>query len=250
MPDAIAAAMATPGLAWLMLAIVIAGIVRGFTGFGTAMIFVPVAGMFLAPAQIIALITLTGVGSTAGLLPRAWSQADLRQVGLLAGSALVTVPLGLWIMTQLDAVVVRWIVSGIVGITLLGLIWGWRYDGRITRRGLVAIGVAAGVVGGMTGLTGPVVVLFYLSGHGLVQLIRANTIVFLAALDVVIVANLMIMGNMDWSMVWLAVILGVPYMLATIAGQALFAPGRQHMYRRAAFAVIGLAVVSGLPVWS
>ena len=35
MPDPFVAALATPGLPWLMLAIGVAGIVRGFSGFGT-----------------------------------------------------------------------------------------------------------------------------------------------------------------------------------------------------------------------
>lgn len=250
MPDAAWAALATPGLEWLALTIGIAGFVRGFTGFGTALIFVPVAGIFLPPAQVIAVITLTGVASTAALLPRAWGQADLRQVALLAFAALLTVPLGLVIMDRLDAVSVRWIVSGVAGTTLLALVLGWRYGGHVSWPGLVAIGAAAGVVGGMTGMTGPVVILFYLSGHGLVQLVRANTIVFLSALDVVIVVNLLWRGDAEWVAVWLAGILAVPYFLTTLAGQALFAPARQKLYRYAAFTVIGIAVVSGLPIWT
>ena len=57
MPDTLLQAWATPGLIWLLVAIGIAGIVRGFTGFGTALIFVPVAGIFLSPAIVIGVIT-------------------------------------------------------------------------------------------------------------------------------------------------------------------------------------------------
>ena len=87
--------LATPGLIWLVVTIGAAGIVRGFTGFGTALIFVPVAGMFLPSAEVIALITLTGVASTMALLPKAWATAEKRDVGLLSLAALVTVPVGL-----------------------------------------------------------------------------------------------------------------------------------------------------------
>ena len=155
MPDILATALATSGLVWLLLTIAAAGIVRGFTGFGTALIFVPVAGIFLEPQIVIALITLTGVASTAALLPRAWGQADRREVGTMGLAALVTVPLGLWLLTLLDREAVRWIVAGVAAVTLTALIAGWRYRGKVAMPGLLGIGAAAGGIGGLTGADGP-----------------------------------------------------------------------------------------------
>ncbi|HKL44784.1 MAG TPA: sulfite exporter TauE/SafE family protein [Roseovarius sp.] len=249
MPDALIQLAATPGLIWLMLAIGAAGIVRGFTGFGTALIFVPVAGIFLPPAVIVGVMMLTGIASSGALLPRAWGQADRREVGLLAFAALLTVPLGLWLMARLDAQMVRWIVAVVAGLTLLALVTGWRFSRRVSRRGLVGIGGVAGVLGGLTGLTGPAVILFYLAGQAAVQSVRANTILFLGALDVVIVANLLLRGAVAWSTVILALALAVPYFITTLIGQSLFDPRHERTYRWAAYSVIALAVVSGLPIW-
>jgi uncharacterized membrane protein YfcA len=242
MPEALATA--------LMLAIGLAGIVRGFTGFGTALIFVPVAGIFLAPQVVVGVITLTGIASTSALLPRAWGQADRREVGVLALAALITVPLGLWLMGMLDPVTIRWIVATVAAITLGALIAGWRFSGVVSRPMLIAIGAVAGVIGGLTGLTGPVVILFYLAGQSLAQTVRANTILFLAVLDVVIVANLLLQGRVEWHIFLLALVLAVPYFITSLIGQALFDPRHERLYRWAAYAVIGLAVLSGLPLWT
>ncbi len=250
MPEALIQVWATPGLIWLILTISVAGIVRGFTGFGTALIFVPVAGIYLPPAVVIGVITLTGIASTGALLPRAWGQADRREVGLLALAALVTVPLGLWIMASLDTGVVRWIVAAIAGLTLAALVSGWRFSGYVTRPRLLGIGAMAGVIGGLTGLTGPAVILFYLAGQAAVQTVRANTILFLAALDVVIVCNLLWSGSIAWDTVFLALTLAVPYFVTTLIGQALFDPHHERIYRWTAYGVIALAVISGLPIWS
>jgi uncharacterized membrane protein YfcA len=250
MPEALATALAAPGLPWLMLAIGLAGIVRGFTGFGTALIFVPVAGIFLAPQVVVGVITLTGIASTSALLPRAWGQADPREVGVLALAALITVPLGLWLMGMLDPVTIRWIVATVAAITLGALIAGWRFSGVVSRPMLIAIGAVAGVIGGLTGLTGPVVILFYLAGQSMAQTVRANTILFLAALDVVIVANLLLQGRVEWHIFLLALVLAVPYFITSLIGQALFDPRHERLYRWAAYAVIGLAVLSGLPLWT
>ncbi|WP_299843620.1 sulfite exporter TauE/SafE family protein [uncultured Roseovarius sp.] len=249
MPDILAQVLATPGLVWLILTISVAGIVRGFTGFGTAMIFVPIAGIFLQPATVVTVMVLTGIASTAALIPRAWRQASRAEVGLLALAAMITVPVGLWFLVLLDQLTVRWIVAAIVGSTFILLVAGWRFSGTIRWPGLLMIGGAAGAIGGLTGLTGPIVVLFYLAGKSAAQTIRANTILFLAALDVVIAGNLLLRGTVGLAEVALAATLAVPYFITTMIGQALFDPKLERFYRVAAYAVIGLAVVSGLPLW-
>lgn len=250
MPEAVLSAFATPGLGALLLTIAIAGVVRGFTGFGTALIFVPVAGLYLSPADIITVMTLTGVASTAALVPRAWGHGETREVGILVAGALVTVPLGLWAMTQLPQEAVRWTVSAIAAVTLGALVTGWRYDGTLGAAGLLAVGLGAGLMGGLTGLTGPVVILFYLAGRKRAQVVRANTILFLAALDVAIVINLLAGGLARAEIVWLAGVLAVPYFLTSLVGQRLFDPAREAVYRYGAYIVIGGALIRGLPIWS
>ncbi|MEM7076588.1 MAG: sulfite exporter TauE/SafE family protein [Pseudomonadota bacterium] len=250
MPDALGAALATPGLVWLCAAIAIAGLVRGFTGFGTALIFVPVAGIFLPPTSVVGIMALTGMISSAALLPRAWSQADRLDVGVLAAAALVTVPLGLSLMTRLDIEVVRWVVAAVASVTLMALVTGWRFSGRVSRPAMLAIGAAAGIVGGLTGLTGPVVILFYLTGRALAQTVRANTILFLAVLDLVLVVNLLLRGALDLRLAAIGGVLSVPYLVTSLLGQALFHPDLERAYRALAYGVIALAVLSGLPLWS
>ncbi len=250
MPDAIPAALALPGFWWLAGVLLVAGIVRGFSGFGSALIFVPVAGIFLPPTHVIAIIALVEVASIAALVPRAWGQADRAQVGLLVLAALPAVPLGLAVTEALDAAAVRWIVAAFATCTLIALASGWYFTHKVRLPALLLIGAAAGLLGGMTGMTGPIVVLFYLAGRSAAQSVRANTILFLAALDLVIVISLGLRGFAEIPVLWLAGLLAVPYFLAMMIGQALFHPEHERLYRRAALAIIALAVVTGLPVWA
>lgn len=250
MPEALAAVWTTPGLLWLLLTIGLAGVVRGFTGFGTALVFVPVAGIFLPPQVVVGVITLTGIASSSALLPRAWGQANRGEVALLALAAVMTVPIGLRLMTWLDPVTIRWIVAAVAAVTLGALVAGWRYSGTAGMPVLIAIGAAAGVIGGLTGLTGPVVILFYLAGRAGAQSVRANTILFLAVLDVVIVANLLWRGAVDGRIFLLALTLALPYLATALIGQSLFDARHERLYRLCAYSVIALAVLSGLPIWN
>lgn len=249
MPDALLAALETPGLVWLCLTIGAAGFIRGFTGFGTAMIFVPIGIRFLPTADVVFLMGVTGLASTLALAPQAWRDCDRGEVGTLALAATLTVPLGLWMMTRIDPLALRWMVAGMVGLTLLAVVTGWRWQGRPGWLGRLAIGGGGGVVGGMTGLTGPVVIVFYLANARDVVKVRANTIIFLALLDLVIVVNILLGGLSDPDMLWVALILSMPYLVTTLIGKRLFAPSLERIYRLTAYGVIALAVTSSLPIF-
>ena len=249
MPDALALAIETPGLAALLLTMAIAGVVRGFTGFGTALIFVPVAGFYLPPGAVIFLMTITGMASNITLLPKALRDGEVTEVSRLAVGALLATPLGLWIMTQIDAQTLRWIVALAATITLVALMSGWRYRGEVRAGHLPAIGGGAGLLGGMTGLTGPVVILFYLAGTRPVQVIRGNTILFLALLDVIIAIIMLATGLADPALIWVGVLLSVPYLVTSLIGQRLFDPSREAVYRWLAYIIIAGAVLRGLPIW-
>lgn len=249
MHDLLELAHSFPGFNWLLLTISAAGIIRGFTGFGTAMIFVPIANLYLPPQQVILIITLTGIGSAFALLPRAVTQAELKDVSILGIAALITVPLGVWLISQFDHVTIRWIAAGLILALLVALLLGWRYRGGLSYPGMGAIGGVAGVFGGLTGLTGPVVILFYLASGARALIVRANTIVFLAMLDVVIAINLAISGYWTREIVIISIVLCIPYFITSRIGQSFFAPEYERLYRLAAYGVIGMAVLTGLPLW-
>lgn len=249
MPEALTVALSTPGLTWMAATFLVAGLVRGFTGFGSALIFVPVATQFIPMVDVITIIVFTGIASATALLPRAWSKADHSEVSILVLATLLTVPIGYWILGQLDPVTLRWVVAGIVTVTLAAVITGWRYEGRLGLPGRLAIGGGAGIVGGLSGMTGPVVIIFYLANaRRSVESVRANTILFLAATDVIILCNLLWNGEVRMDMIWVSAILCVPYLTTAMVGQALFRPSFEGIYRMAAYSVIGIAVISGLPV--
>lgn len=249
MPDLLASALQAEGLIWLALAYCVAGVVRGFTGFGTAMIVVPVGAVFFPLPEVVFIMTVTGVGAAMSLMPKAWPVANKNEVLKLSVAAFVTIPIGISLLLFLDPIALRWAITAIVFTLIAYLIAGWRYNSALSTGGLLSVGAAAGLVGGTTGLTGPVVILFYLASANAVQVIRANTILFLALLDVAIAANILLRGLADATNLVIALILTIPYFLASLVGQALFDPAKEKLYRNAAYTiVIGVAIIS-MPVF-
>jgi len=249
MEAVIALAGGAGGLALLAGTIAVAGLVRGFTGFGTALIFMPVATSVIDPALAILILVATGMAVWPVLLPGAWRLADRRDVAWMGAAALVAAPLGVAALGLVPEAALRWGVSVVAALTLAALVTGWRYAGRVGWPGLACVGAASGVLGGATGLGGPPAILFYLAGPSGVAQVRANTILFLCVLDVAILANLVAQTAIGGPALALGALLAVPYVATTLVGQALFRPGHARAYRALAYALIGGAILTGLPLW-
>lgn len=249
MPEFVTAALATPGLGWLVAVALAAGVVYGFAGFGAALIFMPVATIFIAPEVAVAAFAVSALASLFTVVPKAWAVADRSAVSLMIIAAVVTAPIGIWVLRTTDDVLLRWIVSGVVLITLIALIAGWRYSGSPSQKARIAVGAATGFVGGATGLMGPIVVLFNLSGSDPVAVSRANSLIFLTFSSLALLPLMALQGILDLASVLLGLLLLVPYGLGALAGQALFRPQYEKLYRMCAYAIIGLAVLLGLPIY-
>ena len=230
-------------LIWIGGAAVLAGLVRGFAGFGTALIYLPLASLSLSP--IWALITLT-VMDLIGPLPnvqRAWREGRPREVGLLVVAAAVTVLPGLWVLQAIGTLGFRWLVAAICLLTVAALVSGWRWTERMTRPRILAIGGTAGFFGGAAGLPGPPVILAYMAAPLPASSVRANVLLFLVAWDMLFGAVLFLSGHLDTAAVILGAALIPPYLIANITGAWLFRPHRERAYRILAYVLISASAV-------
>ena len=249
MPEIVSAALETAGLEWLLLITIVAGVVYGFAGFGAALIFMPVAVMFVTPAVAIVTFSITSMSSFLTVFPKALPLVDRRAVTVLILSAAVAASFGIWVLRISDVIVIRWAVVIICAVTLVALIAGWRYE-VVPRLGTrIAIGCATGFVGGVSGLLGPIMVLFQLAGRDAIATTRATTVVFLTMTSLLLLPLMFLQGVLTREAIALGLLLFVPYGAGSLIGQALFRPDRERVYRMAAYLIIGLATLMGLPLW-
>lgn len=245
----IADTLALPGFVWVLVVTVVAGVVYGFAGFGAALVYMPVATAFVPVEMAIAAFGVTALASLVSVVPRAWGQADRRNVVLMIVVATLALPLGIAVLRLNDVTTMRWAVLAVTTLTLVALVLGWRYKAAPTRVARVSVAAATGVVGGATGLVGPIMVLFQLSGQEGVARARANTLVFLTITGLLTVPLMAMQGLLTVEAVVLGLILIVPYGVASRIGQALFDPDMQVLYRWVAYVIIAAAIVMGLPVF-
>lgn len=249
MPDLLAGLLATEGLVWIAGAAFLAGLVRGFAGFGTAMVFLPVAAQVLPPfAAIVAMIFMDLLAPLPSLRP-AWRVVHRRDLARLAGGCALALPLGLWLLSQVSAEVFRYAVSLLSLGMLAVLASGLRWRGAVPGRAVWGIGAMGGFLGGVAGIPGPPVILFYMARPNPPAVIRATNLLYLFAYNLLIIAWMGVLGFLLPKVALLGLALGAPGMAGNWIGARLFDPEREALYRGAAFALIGLAALSGLPLW-
>ena len=225
----------------------ISGAARGFSGFGAAMIFMPLASSVAAPRLVAALLLIIDFVAAAPLLPGAWRQADHKPTAIIVAGALVGVPLGTYFLSRLDPVTTRWIISGFVGALLLLLLSGWRYRGKDHVALSVGIGALSGFCAGLAQTGGPPIVGYWLGRPVASTVARANIFLFFGACDFFAVVSYAAGGLLTKDAILFSLVIGPVYAIDVKLGALWFGRASEAMFRGICYALIALAVLFGLP---
>ncbi|MEZ5667489.1 MAG: sulfite exporter TauE/SafE family protein [Alphaproteobacteria bacterium] len=238
-------------LAIVATAVLVAGVVRGFSGFGTAMVLMPIASAAYSPTTALVLLFVTDTVMTVPLVARAAPLCRWRQVLPMVAGAAVTAPLGVYLLTELDPVLVRWMMSLLIFAVVAVLIAGWRYRRAATPPLAFGVGGASGFSAGLTGLSGPPVVLFWLGGQDAQpRQVRADLIVYFGLMSVISAYSYWLNDVFTWVAVQIAVLLLLPYGLGLWLGARGFGRSREAHYRWLAYGLCAGAAALALPVWA
>lgn len=231
-------------------AALLGGFVRGFAGFGGALIFMPLATIAIEPALAILVICALELPAALWLLRKLWSIVRLREILAIAVGAMIGSPIGVQILLMLDSATVRWIICGLVLLAAALLASGWRYRGTTPAAVSVLIGAVSGLAGSIAAAALPPVVLFWLSGRTEPAAVtRANILAYSVFLILVVVFAMSIRGLFTAEVISYSMIMLPLFMAAAWVGERYFVGTSDRRYIRAALLICAAAAIVGLPVW-
>lgn len=243
------AVIADPRFALALGISVLSGAVRGFSGFGSALIYVPLMSALYGPqvgaATFLLTDFITGIVFTLGV----WRLAVWREVIPISLAAIVAAQFGTLILQYADPVWLRWTMAALVLVIVVVLSSGWRYHGRPMLAVTIGVGLVAGVLGGAVQISGPPVVLFWLSSMATVAVVRANFVVFFALFAAAVIVTYLAKGLLTPEVLAIGAIVAPLHILAMFAGSKLFDRASEKTYRRVAYAIITLAALVSMPLW-
>ena len=225
----------------------VSGTARGFSGFGSALIFMPLASSIADPRLVAALLLIIDFIAAAPLLPGAWEKADRKATAVMVAGALIGVPIGTYFLSRLEPVTTRWIISAFVFALLLLLLSGWRYRGKDHAAVSVGIGGLSGFCSGLAQTGGPPIVGYWL-GRPLPSMIaRANILLFFGASDFFSAVSYAAAGLITMDAIKFAFVVGPVYAVGVWFGASLFGKASETVFRAICYALIAAAVIFGLP---
>jgi uncharacterized membrane protein YfcA len=137
-----------------LLIVLVAGVVRGFAGFGFSALCVAGLSLFATPAQVVPPLFVLEVLASLTLLRAALREVDWSWLSWLALGNALCIPLGIAMLAWLDELPLRLL----IGLLLLGaallLRRGWRLELRPTRSVRLATGLVSGLVNGVAAIGG------------------------------------------------------------------------------------------------
>jgi uncharacterized membrane protein YfcA len=239
----------TTGTALAICAVAfLSGTARGFSGFGAALIFMPLASSLAAPRLVAALLLVIDFISAAPLVPNAFKYADRKATATMVAGALVGVPIGTWFLSRLDPVTTRWIISGFVTALLALLLSGWRYRGKDHAAISVGVGGVSGFCSGLAQTGGPPIVGYWLGRPIASPIARANILLFFGASDFFSLVSYGVTGLITLESLRFSLLVGPIYGIGVGFGASLFGRASDRLFRAICYGLIVLSLIIGLPL--
>jgi uncharacterized protein len=226
----------------------LAGSVRGFSGFGSALIYVPLISAVYSPRTAAGTFLLIDFATGLAIVPTVWRQANWREVFPLGASAVFAAQFGTLILQYTDPTTLRWGIVMVVVVLLAVLMSGWRYHGKPMLAVTILVGLLAGTLGGAVQIVGPPVIMYWLGSTGTAAVVRANLSSFFALFSSALVVTYVARGLLTADVIALACVLGPVQILSLKSGTRLFHLASPLTYRRAAYVIVATSALVSMPI--
>ena len=249
-PDsaAFAATIADPRFVLALAISALAGLVRGFSGFGSALVYMPLMSALYGPRIAAPSMAVIDVLAAVTFVSTVWRQAAWREVLPLAVSALVAAQFGSLILKYADPILLRWFITILVLAVVAVLVSGWRYQGRPILVVTLGVGALSGLLGSAVQMAGPPVIVYWLGSAGEAAIVRANFVTYFAALAAGLGITYSIKGLLTSEATALALLIGPLQIASQHVGARLFPLASDRTYRILAYGVILLAALVSMPL--
>jgi uncharacterized membrane protein YfcA len=227
-----------------------AGLSRGFAGFGAALIFVPLASILIPPQSAVPILWLIDFTMVLPLTITGFRNCNWPEIRPMFVGAIFGVPLGTWLLATLPADPMKWIVAILVLIAVAGLASGYRRKKPMPLPGMIAVGGAAGIGSGAAALGGPPAIVFWASSMTTsAAQMRMNIFAFFGLTGITAGIMHFSFGLFTTERVVTAILLGPVYGLAIFTGSRMFGLVSEKGFRIFALCLCAAAAIMVMPIW-
>lgn len=232
-------------LIWLAVSCLVAGFVRGYSGFGFSALLIAASSLVSNPLNFVAVVVILETAMSVHAAKGAGPDIDWRRVGWLMAGAAIGLPLGLWVLTGVSEDTARAVISGYVLVMCGVLLAGWRLSREVSG---LPNGVA-GVISGLAnapGMGGLPIAAFFAAQPMSAAVFRATLIAYFPLLDLYSAPLYWYSGLVTWDTLWAGLIALPVTLLGNWLGGRHFFDTDPQDFRRFAIVLLGGLALLGL----
>tara|TARA_B000000477_G_scaffold123941_1_gene130357 strand:- start:824 stop:1573 length:750 start_codon:yes stop_codon:yes gene_type:complete len=230
----------------LMLTILFAGFVRGFLGFGSGLIIMPILSFLYSPIFAIVFSIIIEIPSTIYLTFEGARKCKFKEIMPMFFSMMIAFPIGIFFLISINAEIVKIIMSIFVIFFVILIATGWRLKTTITKYILVISGALGGLMGGIAGIAGPPIVTVLLSKGDSNDVTRGNILIMFTGVVLIAIISLYYFNLFSKSLLLLGVITSPFYIIAVITGSRYYSFSGNKYYRNISLLILGIIGFSTL----
>jgi uncharacterized membrane protein YfcA len=183
----------------------LASVCQSVTGFGFALVMVPLITIVWAVKPGVAATVLLSLFGNIMLLREVRGHVSVPRVsGLLGGFAIGLVP-GIFIFQEMDDQALRIIVGVIVLVATVAIYRAPEIDRGHDGLGLrMVAGAISGAIGSSTSLSGPPIVLYLVGRVREIDAFRATVLAYFVPSSVIVLVSYAIVGQITWEVLVMA----------------------------------------------
>ena len=238
-------------IAWCFIALLCGGLIKGALGVGTPLLTVPLMALVL-PAQ-----TAVAIMAIPVVVANLWQASQAKRLAAVVsrfwpafGAVLAGTYIGVAILSTIDERALLLFVGVVViAFTILqGSSYSFNLSSAMEKPAGVAFGLSSGVIGGVSSMFGPMLILYLVSAQDLDKNQFVGAISFLYVAAVVPWALILYaFGILDMRLFMLSVAATVPVTLGLIIGQNLRQRISEQRFHRLVLLILLLS--GGTMLW-
>jgi uncharacterized protein len=223
-----------------------AAAIRGLTGFGMAIILVPLLGMVMRPDEAVVLaiflqLLIGPVGLRASI-----AESHKPSALPIAALAVLATPLGVWLLARTAPDVARVLIAVIAIGAFIAITLTRKQVAIPGRAASVGVGLMAGVLTGFAAMPGPPVVPFYLREAFAPATARASMLVIFFATASAGTLSSVLLGLGSARLAWLSILLFPAVLIGNWLGGLAFGKISPLLWRSGVALLLGVAGLSAV----
>jgi len=226
-------------------AALLAGFIRGFTGFGGPAVMLLILTQFYSPLSVLSKVILIDFSANLKLLPNTLKDVDWRMMGITITSSIVGAALGFYAVLVLDALLLKRLIAIVVALCAVLMLIGW----RLQNMPGIGVQALAGLVGGLafgSVYIALVIAIFFFALPGRAATARANMVYWSLPITVALIVGHIAAGSLSFEDIWRSALIGIVYLLATYMGAWFFVLIGERTLRGVVLWLLLFLAVAGL----